>query len=80
MKLRMPGKDYTEPGWYFITMVVEGRRHLFGRVMAVEDSNDDSHGVAISGNGTVAITGQQIWGRNNRICQTRWCKRFCSKR
>lgn len=67
MKLRMPGKDYTEPGWYFITMVVEGRRHLFGRVMAVEDSNDDSHGVAISGNGTVAITGQQISGGETTV-------------
>ena len=48
-------------------MVVEGRRHLFGRVMAVEDSNVDSHGVAISGNGTVAITGQQISGGETTV-------------
>lgn len=38
MKLRMLGKDYTEPGWYFITMVVEGRRHLFGHVRAVNEN------------------------------------------
>lgn len=60
MKLRMPGKDYTEPGWYFITMVVEGRRHLFGRVVAVEEG--DSHGVAISGDETSAINKQQVSG------------------
>lgn len=33
MKLRMPGKDYTDPGYYFCTLVVEGRRHLFGSVI-----------------------------------------------
>ena len=34
MKLRMPGKDYTEPGFYFITLVTLGRRALFGRVLS----------------------------------------------
>lgn len=34
MKQRMPGKDYSEPGYYFCTMVVQGRRPLFGTVMA----------------------------------------------
>jgi len=37
MKLRMPGKDYTDPGYYFCTIVVEGRRHLFGKVVAWPD-------------------------------------------
>lgn len=37
MKMRMPGKDYTDPGYYFITMVVLGRRRLFGRI--VGDAN-----------------------------------------
>ena len=30
--IRMPGFDYSSPGWYFVTVVVEGRRHLFGRL------------------------------------------------
>lgn len=34
MKRRMPGKDYTDPGYYFCTLVVEGRRQLFGEVVA----------------------------------------------
>lgn len=38
MKLRMPGKDYTDPGYYFCTLVVEGRRHLLGRVVEVVES------------------------------------------
>lgn len=38
MKLRMPGKDYTDPGYYFCTIVVEGRRQLFGRVVAFSSS------------------------------------------
>lgn len=38
MKLRMPGKDYTDPGYYFCTLVVEGRRHLLGCVVEVEET------------------------------------------
>ena len=37
MKLRMPGKDYTDPGYYFCTLVVEGRRQLFGTVVAISN-------------------------------------------
>ena len=32
MKRRCVGHDYTRPGIYMLTMVVEGRRPLFGRV------------------------------------------------
>lgn len=32
MKLRMPGKDYTDPGYYFCTRTVLGRQHLFGEI------------------------------------------------
>lgn len=39
MKLRMPGKDYTDPGYYFCTLVVKGRRHLFGKVVSVPVSD-----------------------------------------
>lgn len=38
MKLRMPGKDYTDPGYYFCTLVTEGRRQLFGSVVAYPDA------------------------------------------
>lgn len=34
MKLRMPGKDYTDHGYYFCTLTVRGRRQLFGEVVA----------------------------------------------
>lgn len=42
MKLRMPGKDYTEPGYYFCTLVVEGRRHLFGHVTDISEAEPQS--------------------------------------
>lgn len=42
MKLRMPGKDYTDPGYYFCTLVVEGRRHLFGRVIEISEAEPQS--------------------------------------
>jgi REP element-mobilizing transposase RayT len=29
---RCPGRDYSEPGWYFITIVTAGRRRIFGRI------------------------------------------------
>lgn len=32
-KQRMPRWNYCEPGYYFITLVVEGRRHVFGEVV-----------------------------------------------
>lgn len=38
MKLRMPGKDYTDTGYYFCTLVVRGRRQLFGKVVSVSDA------------------------------------------
>lgn len=25
-------RDYTEPGWYFVTVVTSGRRRIFGRI------------------------------------------------
>lgn len=37
MKLRMPGKDYSDPGYYFCTRTVLGRRHLFGKIKKRED-------------------------------------------
>ena len=43
MKLRMPGKDYTDPGYYFCTLVVEGRRQLFGSVVSVSNAVHQSH-------------------------------------
>lgn len=46
MKLRMPGKDYTDPGYYFCTLVVNGRRHLLGEV--VEWADDKCSEVAVS--------------------------------
>lgn len=30
--LRLRGYDYATPGWYFITVTVVRRRHLFGRI------------------------------------------------
>lgn len=41
-KLRMPGKDYTDPGYYFCTMVVLGRRKLLGHVVEVSDAGEAS--------------------------------------
>ena len=40
MKRRCVGHDYTRPGIYMLTMVVEGRRPLFGRVYG---TSDDAH-------------------------------------
>ena len=37
MKRRCVGHDYTRPGIYMLTMVVEGRRPLFGRVYGTSD-------------------------------------------
>jgi len=31
-KLRMDGRDYSRPGWYFITLGADYHRHLFGAV------------------------------------------------
>jgi REP element-mobilizing transposase RayT len=31
---RLPGFDCSSPGWYFVTVVVEGRRRLLGRLAA----------------------------------------------
>jgi REP element-mobilizing transposase RayT len=31
-KLRMDGRDYSRPGWYFITLGADYHRHLFGEV------------------------------------------------
>lgn len=42
MKLRMPGKDYSDPGYYFCTLVVRGRRQLFGKVVSVSDAEHQS--------------------------------------
>lgn len=36
MKLRMQGKDYTDPGYYFCTRTVLGRQHLFGKIKKKE--------------------------------------------
>jgi hypothetical protein len=30
--IRLPEYDYAQPGAYFVTMVTDKRRHLFGRV------------------------------------------------
>jgi putative transposase len=30
--IRLKGYDYTQPGTYFVTIVTQGRRHLFGEV------------------------------------------------
>ncbi len=38
MKLRLKGYDYSSRGYYFCTLVVRGRRPLFGSVVAVEDA------------------------------------------
>jgi putative transposase len=32
-KLRMPGKDYRDPGWYFVTLGTDYHRTLFGEVI-----------------------------------------------
>ncbi len=31
-KLRMDGRDYARPGWYFVTLGADYHRHIFGRV------------------------------------------------
>ena len=38
MKRRLVGHDYTRPGIYMLTMTIEGRRPLFGRVYGSEDN------------------------------------------
>jgi REP element-mobilizing transposase RayT len=35
-KLRMAGRDYSQPGWYFVTLGADYHRHLFGAVEAAE--------------------------------------------
>ncbi|MDF7823229.1 transposase [Pontiellaceae bacterium B12227] len=35
-KLRMDGRDYSHPGWYFITLGADYHRHYFGEVVAAE--------------------------------------------
>jgi REP element-mobilizing transposase RayT len=32
--LRLAGRDYAEPGYYFVTICVHGRQELFGRVVS----------------------------------------------
>ena len=48
--LRLKGYDYTKPGAYFITLVTQDRRHLFGCIEAgIMHLNDAGHMI------------QQIW-------------------
>lgn len=35
-KLRMEGRDYSRPGWYFVTLGADYHKHLFGRVAGCE--------------------------------------------
>ncbi|MDF7806020.1 hypothetical protein P4E94_01125 [Pontiellaceae bacterium B12219] len=35
-KLRMDGRDYSQPGWYFVTMCADYHRMLFGRIDGVK--------------------------------------------
>ena len=35
-KLRMDGRDYSRPGWYFVTLGADYHRHLFGTVERCE--------------------------------------------
>lgn len=35
-KLRMDGRDYSRPGWYFVTLGADYHKHLFGTVEAGE--------------------------------------------
>jgi putative transposase len=35
-KLRMDGRDYSRPGWYFLTMGADYHRHIFGTVRGTE--------------------------------------------
>ena len=35
-KLRMDGRDYSRPGWYFVTIGADYRRHFFGEVENAE--------------------------------------------
>ena len=30
--IRLKGYDYTQPGWYFVTIVVQNRQHLLGEI------------------------------------------------
>jgi REP element-mobilizing transposase RayT len=32
-KLRMDGRDYSRPGWYFLTLGADYHKHLFGSVV-----------------------------------------------
>lgn len=32
-KLRMAGKDYDAPGYYFVTLCADERRRIFGRLV-----------------------------------------------
>jgi len=32
-KLRLEGKDYSAPGYYFVTLCTDERRRLFGRLV-----------------------------------------------
>jgi len=34
--IRLEGYDYRREGWYFVTICVDGRRHLLGRVVGEE--------------------------------------------
>ncbi len=35
-KLRMDGRDYSQPGWYFVTLGADYHQHLFGQVEGCE--------------------------------------------
>jgi len=35
-KLRMDGRDYSRPGWYFVTMCADYQKMLFGEMVGVE--------------------------------------------
>ncbi|MCQ2095439.1 MAG: hypothetical protein MJY59_01675 [Bacteroidaceae bacterium] len=37
MSQRAKWHDYRDKGWYMVTMVTEGRRHLFGKIVGGED-------------------------------------------
>ncbi len=57
MKLRMTGRDYRSRGYYFCTLVVQGRRPLFGRVVSSPDAQPgagpDAQPLLCSGSGVV---------------------------
>jgi putative transposase len=35
-KLRMDGRDYSRPGWYFVTLGADDHKHLFGAIAGCE--------------------------------------------